>query len=288
MKKPSLALALGWAASVSFVVIPAVPSAAQASPAPRAVRSVGPPAGYVIVSTTVDVPSGTEGVAHVTCPGTEVPAGGGVFVGTVTGSENSLGTDVNSSFPQGQSWVGRVSNVSGVDGSITVEAACIDMPLRYVVVSTTVDNPSGLETPGTATCPGTRKLLGGGSSASSGDLAVNINSTWPETGRKWRTNMNNGSGGDDKLTVYAICARRPQGYARVSSVPTPNPANTETQSGVFCPAPKRALSVGGFSTLSNLAVNTPLISLFGGVEPEYWANNASLAQNMIETVAVCA
>ncbi len=178
---------------------------------PEIAFAADPISGFQIVSSSWTATNGIQTSGSVTCPGAEVPAGGGVLV-----SSTSLFANVNSSYPLHHGWTAAVNNTSGSDTSATVYATCINKKLAYEVTSTTTDNPSGSQTQGSAACKGRRQALGGGASSSSSSAEVNVAGSYT-AGNQYIAIMNNASIGDDSLTVYAICEKVARDYEMISS-----------------------------------------------------------------------
>jgi hypothetical protein len=228
----------------------------QGRPAPRGERTVPPstvrpdqtssiPRRYAVVNSgSLPAPTGAQTHGEVLCPPNTVVWGGGVFI-----QLRSLWANVNSSYPTGSTgWAANVNNASGSDTTFTVYAICAKQPRNYAVVSAVFPNPAESQSTGEVSCPGTSKVLGGGSySDSASTTYANINSTLPISGKTWWVNMNNGWI-SAHVTVFAVCGNT-RGRARYSgSIQVPNPAGEQTFSSVSCPAGQVPSGGGGYSS----------------------------------------
>src|SRR3954469_255316 len=90
------------------------------------------PPGYTIVR-TADLPSppGTQTRGVATCPPGAGPLSGGVVI-----AGSAIDDNVNSTFPQGTSWVADVNNATSDSTTFSVIAVCAAQPKRYRVVET--------------------------------------------------------------------------------------------------------------------------------------------------------
>lgn len=239
----------------------------QGRPAPRGEGTVPPrtvrpdqtssiPKGYTVVNSgLISSPAGTETYGAVLCPPLTVVWGGGVYI---TG--RSLNFNVNSSYPAGSAgWIARVNNATfegAFDTTFTVYAICAKQPRNYAVVSEAFPNPSGL-TSAEVACPGTSKVLGGGSysnSRSSGGAAstVDISSTFPKGKNVWSVRM----ASNDipaQVTVFAVCGNSKGRTVYAGSAVT-NPLESDTFSSVSCPAGQVPSGGGEYSSAAGNGV----------------------------------
>jgi hypothetical protein len=195
---------------------------------PEIAFAADPLPGFQIVSSSWTAANGIQTSGSVTCPGAEVPAGGGVQV-----SSTSIFANVNSSYPLRHGWTAAVNNTSGADTSATVYASCINKKPSYEVATTTIDNPSGSPTQGSAACKDGRHALGGGSSSSSSSTEVNVAGSYA-AGKNYMAIMNNASISDDSLTVYAICEQLRKDYAMISTSLDAPPESQTSGSFQYC------------------------------------------------------
>jgi hypothetical protein len=281
-----VALAGAAAADAAKAPVPGLPAAAPAAgkPAPPlpALAQRFPVRGWVVLSSgTLTAPNGrqTRGVAN--CPIGKVPIGGGVFV-----QSGSTLANVNSSFPTAAGWDADVNNASGFDTTFDVRVVCARRPVNYTLVANgPADLPAGTQRTINVTCPADAHPLGGGALSFSGDLFVNVNSTFPSNGG-WRVDENNNSGADSTFTGFVICGRLPN-WQIVSNGPFTVP--TDEQFGLSALCPDGLLETGGgilsSSTSVDVNVNT---SAPVSTEWDSFQNNASPFDDLATAFAVCA
>jgi hypothetical protein len=275
------------AAAVATGVAGATTAAAKTGELGSPTTAGAKPAGYLIVSATFSAANGVQTRGTVACPkkGTAVrqPQGGGAVIGS-----SSLGANINSSFPSGNTWFVDVNNNSGAATSFVVYAVCAIPSKKYQVVTSSVTNSAGLQTSVTAACPTGTKVLGGGGFSGSGSLAVNINTSIP-LGNGWRVDENNASASDATLAAYAVCSAQPRTahYGITVGTPVTNSAGTETHAEALCPTGRSALGGGGFSGSGSTSVNMNSTSPITGGWSVY-ENNASSSDTTITAYVVCA
>ena len=269
------------------------------SPGGAATTAVHPtmPPGYVQVSSPcVRIAAGQDACGQVTCPvdssGVQtVPQGGGVYV-----PSGSTVASVNSSYPDanGIAWDGCATDATNAGFCIYVYAVCAEPNSGYTqITSASVTNPAGTDTAGTASCPTGTRVLGGGALASSQNLAVNMNSSYPVQGigkSGWHVNMNNGSVSAESFTVYAVCSKYTPGLANYgitvgSSVD--NPAGRQSGTSVACPTGTVPLGGGIAASSSSILVNinTTYPTPDGW---QSWENNASASDERMTPYVICA
>jgi hypothetical protein len=262
-----------------------VASASTATSGPKAAPKE--PAGYTVVGTDYDAPSGMTTGGSAVCPAGTVVWGGGA---SITGTNSLLG-DINTSTPFGSgAWVADVNNTSGADLTFDVEAICANQPAKYAIESATADNPAGTQKYAQASCPKGTVVLGGGGISSSQDLAVDMNSSFPSVSKKhigsWVTNMNNGSGADANVEAAVICAKKPKSYKMVVTPSIVNPAGDQTSTSANCAA---GMPIGGGPVAdgaeSGVAMGTTVAY---GTSWVVFENNTSLSPDSLSVYVLCA
>jgi hypothetical protein len=248
--------------------------------------------GYVVAKVELVNPAFSQTFGKADCPAGTVAFGGGVLSNSVTLLQN-----VNSTYPivsggVATGWGGYVDNASPDDLVFLVYAVCATKPANYAVVGVTLDNPPSTQTSGTVTCPvgstGTQmKPFGGGGFGSSSGVDQNLNTTIPVKGtRGWRVDMNNASGTDASVTVYAVCGLR-SGWSVVKGSAVATGPNSQTFVRALCPAGRTSVGGGIYSSSSSTAVD------LNGSYPDAssswlsYENNASQGSSTITPYAVC-
>src|SRR5437588_1816742 len=103
---------------------------------PHTQAPLAAPAGYTIVTNSVDNPSGATTSDGVSCPRGTKAWGGGVF-----NTSGSLSVNINSSWPGGNlggnGWQGYTNNASASDNTMTVYAVCANPGTGYTIVGST-------------------------------------------------------------------------------------------------------------------------------------------------------
>src|SRR5262245_27843724 len=89
-------------------------------------------------------------------------------------------------------------------------------PAGYTVVQASFDVPAGTQMGGAVTCPGRTVAIGGSAFVDSTSVLASVNSSFP-TKHGWIADVNNASAEDTQARAIAICARKPAGYALVTS-----------------------------------------------------------------------
>ena len=165
------------------------------------------PAHYAVVSATFDNPTGMQTSAAVACPtasnGTQMkPFGGGAF-----STSPALGQDINTTIPskRTRSWRTDMNNGTGTDESFTVYAVCGLKAGWKVIQGPAVTNPANDQTSASVSCPAGLVSVGGGLYSSSGNTAVNLNGTYPNTSSSWLSYENNATAGNQTITPYVVC-----------------------------------------------------------------------------------
>lgn len=162
------------------------------------------PAGYQVVHPApVTDAAGTQKGGFATCPGAKVPWSGGVF-----STSGSLGANVNSSYPTGDTshvWNVFMNNSSSSDTSFTPYAVCAARPHLYgQSFGTGTSNPASQDS-ALGTCGQGQVVVGGGDYSSASSVFVNVNSTLPYTSTTWRTWVNDNTANSDSFLAYATC-----------------------------------------------------------------------------------
>jgi hypothetical protein len=237
-----------------------------------------------VTSALLADPAGAQVSGSVACPGTTHVVGGGAVI-----SGTSLAENLNASVPfsDGSGWIVYVNNASGTAGTFAVYAVCATNILSYsVVTSAPTDNPAGLQTQVPVTCPQGSAPLGGGGVASSGDTAVNLNSSFPLK-KGWRVDVNNGSGGGDTVTTYAICGVKPKNYIQVAGTPATNGASSQTPASASCPTGTQVFGGGALSGSSSTVVDLNSSVPSGTATWVAYENNNSASDASLTAYAVC-
>jgi hypothetical protein len=248
-------------------------------------------AGYKIVQAgPFNAPGGQQAEGVATCPGTEVPVGGGVLPSPVGDDNSTLFASVNSSNPDGSAWHVDVNTLaSNGDAAFDVYAVCIDHTKSYsVVTSGPVDSPADSATRFTVVCPVNRVVVGGGAYSYSSSIDTYIINDYPESSSLWQVSMANTSTSDQTFVAYAICEKQPSGYSQVSTF-VEVPGNSEAPLAVNCPSGSFPLS-GGPYLGQNVDTGVSLTASFPSSTD--WAvfmyNSDSSMSWLLYTTAVCA
>jgi hypothetical protein len=246
------------------------------------------PSGYkVIVSGLITATNGFQTGSSLACPivkGVQtVPLDGGAVI-----ESSNLFANINTSEPEGTTWVVDVNNTSGADTTFTVDVVCAKPPKHYAVLSGTADNPPDTQDRYYVACPRGTNIVGGGGFSSSGSTSVNLNGDWPSSSTTWELDINNGSSVDASVTVYEICAKfRAAGHYQYVVGPTnDNPPGAESNSNVSCSTGVElggGLSSNAPSTAVNLNTTNPDGDGWNG-----WENNATGSDYQVTSYAVCA
>jgi hypothetical protein len=199
---------------------PAGPSAAAPASVTPTLLPEGLPRKYVsLQSALLAAPAGQQTRGTLACPIGTVPLGGGVSV-----SSGDLRANVNSSFPNGSTWIADVNNGTNLSTTFRVFVICAKAPRSYQVVQT-LDTTvaAGSQGQALASCPTGTVPYGGGGISRSPDTDVNMNSTFP-AGNAWRTDMNDADTISSDFAALAICGKKLKGYNVVSGPNSDVPA----------------------------------------------------------------
>jgi hypothetical protein len=199
------------------------------------------PPGFVRVQTSfLPAPAGIQSGGQIACPAGTVPFGGGAgFAGGLP----DFGMNLNTSAPSGNGWRARYNNSSARNASFVIMAMCAKAPKRYTTTFATIDNPPGDEASTTATCPARTVVLGGGAFSTSDVPGAAITSAWPSSTKTYTGFLFNGTTRAERLTVFAVCGKKPLGYQIVSSTGS-GTGPADFVGGVQCPRAKVLLSGG--------------------------------------------
>lgn len=78
---------------------------------------------------------------------------------------------------------------------------------HQIVFSSYIPHPNNTQRSGSVSCPGFKKVLGGGVAGTSTSLGQTVSESSPSVlGGTWFGAMNNNSGADSSFVVYAVCA----------------------------------------------------------------------------------
>lgn len=263
---------------------PAQAGATVASDKAQAVEpqvSTSPPAGYVLVhSATLSAASGVQSGAAVSCPGKKVAVGGGVTIGSA-----DLNDNINSSYPTGNGWFADV-NIGGPSTTFVVSVVCANKPKGYQVVqSVSVSNPPG-QNGYTVSCPGATVPWSGGVYSASGDVGVNVNSTYPSGPHTWEAYMNNSTGTTTSFIVFAVCAARPHLYGQSFATGTSTSDSEDLVTGT-CGKGQVVVGGGAYSSSSSVYVNLNSTYPTGKTQWRSWVNNNTTDTPSITAYATC-
>jgi hypothetical protein len=207
------------------------------------VKKMHEPAGYTIsVSPTTSAPSYSETTETVGCPSGTVVWGGGVLVSSF------VGLTVNSSFPTGETgWEGAVSNPTSSTSDFNSVAICADEPADYSIqTSRPIEVPALSEISDSEACPKHTVVLSGGDYSSSSGPDVSLHSSYPTVGAKkvnyWNVTEINDDPFSFYLYPYAVCAKKPMGYAQVAGGVVDDPAGATVGDGAGC---AKGVTIGG-------------------------------------------
>ncbi len=278
---PSKVVAKAAVASPGAAIARAKTPASVHAPASK----TKPPAGYVrVASAAFTAPAGLQAAGSVSCPGKKVPLGGGVTI-----ASDSVVANINSSYPAGKSWVADVNNGTGSNTAFTVHAICANKPKGYQVVhSATATNSAGVQSETFATCPGAKVPWSGGAFSTSGNVGVNINSSYPtgDTSHVWNVFMNNNTASDTGFVAYAVCAAKPRLYGQSFGTGTVQPSSEDNAVGT-CGAGQVTTGGGDFSSSSSIFVNLNSTEPFTNTTWRTWINNNTGTASSYSAYAVC-
>lgn len=199
---------------------------------------------------------GTPKPLSVLCPGRTKVVGGGV--GAIGGAPeedvevsstapDDLGAEQGSQRDDG--WIAEAVNSSDAAGLMSVEAICSTSGApKYRQGSLSL--PDGSVVGRRVLCPSGSHVTGGGVTTTGRDKDLEVAATFPvDDGDRgttpddgWTGRASNQSGGDERMTVFAICAQFSTLKYRSSSVQAPG--QSTVRDSVGCPAGTRATGGG--------------------------------------------
>ena len=281
-----------WLPGITTAALVSAAAVAAAAPPAAAARhwaaatSASHPPGYTIVrgGPFAAPPGAFDSGSSAACPPGTVVWGGGVFF--VGGSGPSLTVNTSQSSGSGV-WETRVNNTGTTTAQFRVDAICANKPTGYQLVFQTVDNPPNTQAHATATCPSPKVVLSGGTLSTSDQVAALLTSAWPRSSAKFTGYEFNGTATDAKLTVTAICGRKPAGYKITSNGAAVDPGFT-LDDGIACPAGTSA--VGGGTQDPD---HVPVVQVGGSIDQGAfgWAinmNNTGQSAHQVDGYVICA
>jgi hypothetical protein len=151
-----------------------------------------------------------------------------------------------------------------------------------------VTNAAQSQTEAVAQCPSGKVPLGGGEKASN-TVQQAQNSSQP-FGSGWRVFENNRDTSGHSLVAFAVCAKKPTGYAMVTSSLIASPGGSQAPGAVFCPAGTVPLSGGPFSNSSDLYADAAESWGYTSPTPTWLVamDNVSSTATTFTVSAVCA
>jgi hypothetical protein len=187
--------------------------------------------------------------------------------------------------------LGVASATTAIAATTVPGVAGVAKPADYSIATATFDLPPDTQTPGSVICPVKKGVqtvpLSGGGLIDTSALTANINSSFP-TKTGWDITANNGSPNDSAFTVYAVCAKKPAGYAQKESVAVSNPAGADAGAGYLCPKGDVVTGGGEISSAPNTAVNLAGSWPTGTTEWYVYLSNESTATATFNVFRICA
>jgi hypothetical protein len=219
----------------------------------------------------------------VVCPGSKVPASGGVF--NVSGYS---GVGVNSSYPEGQIWAVDYDNQTAYPVQFDVYAICVAPTAgRAVVSKANIVATNGQQAPGLVLCPANTKVTGGGIVSQSSGIEMNVNDSYPES-NGWRVDVDNLAGVDRTFSVYAVCLPKPAGYTIRTSNVAMNYVGTVTRVSRGCAAGTVPISGGLYDSL--IDTGTQLVDTFPNNTHGWTADEVNIGEvgGLVTGYVICA
>ncbi|GAB2944971.1 hypothetical protein GCM10027280_37230 [Micromonospora polyrhachis] len=224
------------------------------------------PAGMEVI-TLLTAPNSADKSRTLTCPVGKVVTGGGGYLTASPGAVGRVAMDQFAPSADGRSWTVGMREVGPVkytgDWAFTVVAICATAPSGYQIVSEVKSGWNDYhQMSKTATCPGTKKLLGSGAQVENTNGAFVL--TYVEPGFNSVTELptytigtartveqGTVAHGQESLRAFAICANQPAGYERVRAT-SPMTSPSMHNVPVSCPTGKSPYSVGGGINVSSI------------------------------------
>jgi hypothetical protein len=185
-----------------------------------------------------------------------------------------------------------VATATSVDAAATSPGTPnVAKPADYSIATETFALPPDTQTPGSVSCPVDKGVqtvpLSGGGLIDTSALTANINSSFP-TKIGWDITANNGSPSASNFTVYAVCAKKPAGYAQKESVAVSNPSGADAGAGYLCPKGDVVTGGGEISSAPNTLVNLAGSWPTGTTEWYVYLSNESTAGATFNVFRICA
>jgi hypothetical protein len=152
----------------------------------------------------------------------------------------------------------------------------------------TVPNPVRTQSFAVAACPMGTIVLSGGALSSGLSINVELLSAWPQSMRKFKAVMWNGSVQDEELTTFAICAQKPRRYSITPLTVTGGGPDAIDITGTPCP-PRTAVIGGGVHVSSA----RPEVTLGASIDESSFIWRSEVINNAVDpptstTYAICA
>jgi hypothetical protein len=246
-----------------------------------------PPSSYHRQFDTFVAPASSATAIEVgsTCPAGTVPWGGGV---AYSGGFPGEGNAVNSSAPTGLGWRGRYANHSDRPNDVRASVICAARPAGYTISTATVDILAFAAVRATASCPvGTVVLSGGSYTSADSSLSWTL-SAFPVDTHRFRAVQWNGSDHTGLFTAFAVCARKPAGYALVTSSGSVSGPGPSTNIGGAQCSGRRKL-VGGGVKVANPAATAAIGTSYDSSDTQWVGDvvNSSTSPIAITRYAIC-
>jgi hypothetical protein len=170
-------------------------------------------------------------------------------------------------------------------------AVCAQKPQGYKLVTKTIDDPAGAVVGGTVKCPTGSVILSGGLASTSDMSSVYELEAAPTGNRGYHGVQTNGSTLDQPFHLYALCAAKPLGYARVTTTISVGAGST-MESRAICPT--GTVAIGGGVLLSPLTpaafpnVSSPFLDPSMEKSWESFIDNGSASTDLLTTAVICA
>ncbi len=248
-------------ATLGLVAAPA--ALAHTGPSPDAKAPTAPPGYKIVRGPLMPAPAGPlDSGGQVSCPAGTVVWGGGTAVQGVGGPTESI----NTSAPNGPTaWRARVNNTGVSAQQFGIDAICAKQPKGYTTTFAQIGNPQHTQASATATCPAKTVLLSGGVLSTSDSALAAVTSAFPAGSTKFTAFVNNGTGVNEVLNVFAICAQKPAGYkiVRTSGTTMPSGNPVAIVGGASCPTGTSVIG-GGVRVATPLPSTIIRQSIVGG------------------------